>query len=248
MIIEIARFELSRIYRSPGNWLILAVCQFLLALIFYNLLSKYLSDPALFQGRGITDAVIAGYYRSVGLFFLLLVPVITMRAIGEEIKTGAFKLLLSAPITSLQILVGKYLAILCYLTVLLLGVSLVPLSLFIGTDLDYGHIVSCIAGNIVLLVCLVAIGIFFSSLFTQQYLAAVSTFMITIVLWTAHSAAGPDATTVDRIFQSLSMSTHFTRFTEGVLSSASVVFFLAVTSVFLIGGIWRVHSLRSIDW
>ncbi|NNE38652.1 MAG: ABC transporter permease subunit [Gammaproteobacteria bacterium] len=248
MIFDIAKFELTRVFRSPGNWLILALCQFLLALIFYNLLSKYLSQPALFEGRGITDAVIAGYYRSTGLFFILMTPFFTMRMVGEEIKTGAFKLLLSAPISAIQILVGKYFAALGFMACLLFIVSLVPFSLSIGTGLDYGHILTCIAGNLALIFCLVSIGLFFSSIFTQQYLAAIAAFTIIMLLWTAHSGAGPDATTIDLIFHSLSMSNHFTRFTEGVLSSMSITYFSLVTLAFLVAGMWKIHSMRSIDW
>ncbi len=248
MILDIAKFEISRVFRSPGNWLIVAIFQFLLALIFYNLLSKYLSEPALFEGRGITDAVIAGYYRSTGLFFLLMVPLLTMRMIAEDIKTGAFKLLLSAPLNSFQILMGKYFAALGFLVFLLSIVSLVPFSFAIGTGLDYGHIMACIVGNIVLLICLVAIGLFFSSIFTQQYLAVITSFMIIMLLWTAHSAAGSESTSIDRIFYSLSMSNHFTRFTEGILSSISIIYFLLATFFFLAMGVWKIHSMRSIDW
>lgn len=248
MITDIAFFETKRIIKSPGTWLIIAACQFLLALIFYNLLSKYLSDPALFEGRGITDAVIASYYRSAGLVFLLVAPFLTMRLISEEAKNGSIKLLLSAPVKARHIIIGKYLAVTAFMMFLIVFISFIPLSLSVGTSLDYGHLFTCLIGIFSLIVCLAAIGLFFSTIFTQQSLAALSAFFVTMLLWTAHSASGPDASTVDLIFQSISMANHFTRFTEGVLASASIAYFLIVTVIFMLMGIWKINAMRSLDW
>jgi len=248
MISSVLKFECRRMISSSSSWLVIAAVQFLLTLIFYNLLSKYLTDPALFEGRGITDVVIASYYRSAALIFLLIAPLLTMRLISEEINSGSIKLLLSSPISARQIILGKFFAATGFLFFLLTLISLVPLSLSIGTSLDYGHLLACIIGSSLLLISLSSAGLFFSSLFSHQFVSAITSYTAILLLWTAHTAASSEGSNVDRLFQSLSMSNHFTNFTEGVFNSASVSFFLIITLLFLIMGIWKIKMMRTMEW
>jgi ABC-2 type transport system permease protein len=248
MIASVLKFEFRRMISSPSSWVIFAAVQFLLALIFYNLLFKYLTDPALFEGRGITDVVIASYYRSVALIFLLIAPLLTMRLISEEINSGSIKLLLSSPISAHQIILGKFFAATGFLLFLLILISLIPFSLSIGTSLDYGHLLACIVGSSLLLISLCSAGLFFSSLFSHQIVSAITSYAAILLLWTAHTAASSEGSNIDRLFQSLSMSIHFTSFTEGVLNSASVSFFIIITLLFLIMGIWNVKTMRTMEW
>ena len=196
----------------------------------------------------MTDAVIASYYRSAALIFLLITPLLTMRLISEEINSGSIKLLLSSPVSARQIILGKFFAATVFLIFLLILISLIPFSLSIGTSLDYGHLLACIAGTSLLLISLCSSGLFFSSLFSHQTVSAITSYAVILLLWTAHTAASSEGSNIDRLFQSLSMPNHFTNFTEGILDSASVSFFIIITLLFLILGMWKVKTMRTMEW
>ena len=248
MIIDIAVFELRRLLSSPLAWIILAITQLLLALLFYNLLSIYLQQPALFEGQGLTETVIAGYYQRSGIVFVLLIPFITMRLLSEELRSGTIQLLFSSPISVTQLILGKYLATVLFLFCILCLISLIPASLATGTSLDSGHFAACALGLIMLMVTLSAIGLFISGLFRSPSAAAVTTFSILILLWTAHAAGNNSNETLSAVFNYLSLYRHFASFTYGVINTADFFYFFILGLVFVLLSIWRLDSMRTHHW
>ena len=233
---------------SPLAWFLLAVIQFILALIFYNLLSAYLMQPDMFQGSGLTEVVVAGYYQGSGLIFVMLTPFLTMRLISEEVRSGTIKLLLSSPVSSSQIIFGKYLATALFLLLVVTIISLLPVSLAAGTALDYGQLFSGLIGVLLLTSCLTAIGLFISSLFSHTVISAITTFAVLFLLWTIHSAGRTASDTVFHVLNYLSMYTHFSGFTQGVLNSVDLFYFIILIITFLALSIWRIDTMRTLNW
>lgn len=246
MILELSGFELRRMFHSPATWLILAISQLVMALTFYNLLSAYLSQPALFEGRGLTEVVVSGYYQAIALLIVLLTPLLTMRLFSEEFRYGTIRLLLSSPVSLTRLVLGKYLAIVLFMGCLLLLASLVPASLAVGTELDYGHFAAGVTGIMLLICSLTAIGLFVSTLFRYPGVAAVTTFAVLFLFWTVHTAANGQGTY--ELFNYLSMSRHFNRFNQGVFSTEDFSYFIIITVLFISLGIWRLDRLRTQHW
>jgi ABC-2 type transport system permease protein len=184
-ILHIATHELRRLFKSPLAWIMFAVVQFLLAIFFLLILGKFI-DPAaasLFANYGVTEIVVVGLLRIAGIILLLITPFITMHTFSEERQTGSIKLLLSSPISMTELVLGKYLGVICYLFLLLLLIYLMPLSLLMRAELDLLQLLSGFLGLVLLTSSFAAIGLFVSSLTSQSAVAAISTFGVLFVLW-----------------------------------------------------------------
>ena len=248
MIFNIATFEFRRLFFNPLAWIVLAITQLLVALVFYNLLSAYLTQPALFEGQGLTESVVSGFYQSVGVILVLIVPFLTMRLLSEELRSGTMRLLFSSPISVTQIILGKYLGIVLFLFCILILISLIPASLAIGTSLDFGHFIACLLGLVLLMGTLAAIGLFISSLCRYPAVAAISTFALLIMLWTAHAAGNNSSRLLYGIFNYLSISRHYTPFTRGLFNTADLFYFVILCLTCLFLSIWRLDSMRTHHW
>lgn len=118
MIGVIATHELRRLFLSPLAWTLLAVNEALLAWVFIILVNDFQNTrgrlAALEHAPGVTDLVVAPLFRVAAWGLLLLTPLLTMRLFSEEQRTGTLDLLLSAPVSATQIVLGKYPVCWCF--------------------------------------------------------------------------------------------------------------------------------------
>lgn len=246
VIFHIAKHELKRLFKSPLAWIIFAVVQFLLAIFFLLILSQYI-DPAaasLFANYGVTEIVVVGLLQIAGIILLLITPFVTMHTFSEERQTGTIKLLLSSPVSMTELVLGKYMGVSCYLFMLLVLISLMPLSLLMGTELDLLQLLSAFLGLILLVSSFAAIGLFVSSLTSHSAVAAISTFGILFVLWIMNMAGSTGSEHFREILTYLSLLNHYHNLLDGVFNSADVVYYLLVSAVFIILSIWRLDNER----
>lgn len=244
-ILDIARFELRRLLLSPFAWAVLAIVQFVHALLFYLFLSRYLQQPDIYNGRGLGEIVIAGYYQSSGLIMLLVTPFLTMRLISEELRSGTIRLLLSSPVPVSGLVLGKFLGLFLFMAGISIMLSLMPASLIVGTSLDYGLFAAAMLGQTLLFAGFTATGLFVSSLFRQPVIAAVCTLALLLILWTSHLAGNGNEGSGVSVATYLSAMLHYNNFTEGIFSTVDLVYFLLLISALLLLGIWRIDSLRT---
>jgi ABC-2 type transport system permease protein len=245
-ILHIATHELRRLFKSPLAWIMFAVVQFLLAIFFLLILGKFI-DPAaasLFANYGVTEIVVVGLLRIAGIILLLITPFITMHTFSEERQTGSIKLLLSSPISMTELVLGKYLGVICYLFLLLLLIYLMPLSLLMRAELDLLQLLSGFLGLVLLTSSFAAIGLFVSSLTSQSAVAAISTFGVLFVLWIMNMAGNTGSELFREILIYTSLLNHYHNLLDGVFNSADVTYYLLVTGVFIILSIWRLDNER----
>ncbi len=245
-IFHIATHELRRLFKSPLAWIIFAVVQFLLAIFFLLILSQFM-DPAaasLFANYGVTEIVVVGLLQIAGIILLLITPFVTMDTFSEERQSGCIKLLLSSPISVTELVLGKYLGVICYLFLLLSLIALMPLSLLMGTELDLLQLLSGIIGLILLASSFAAIGLFVSSLTSQPAVAAISTFGILFVLWIMNMAGSTGSELFREILTYSSLLNHYHNLLDGIFNSADVIYYLLVSTVFIVLSIWRLDSER----
>lgn len=245
-IFHIATHELRRLFKSPLAWIIFAVVQFLLAIFFLLILSQFI-DPAaasLFANHGATEIVVVGLLQIAGIILLLITPFITMHTFSEERRTGTIIFLLSSPVSMTELVLGKYIGVICYLFLLLVLISLMPLSLLMGTELDLLQLLSAFLGLVLLVSSFAAIGLFMSSLTSQSAVAAISTFGILFVLWIMNMAGNTGSEYFREILTYLSLLNHYHNLLDGVFNSADIAYYLLVSIVFIILSIWRLDNER----
>ncbi|HHC74501.1 MAG TPA: ABC transporter permease [Thiothrix sp.] len=237
-ILTIAGTEFSRFFRSPLAWSLLAIMQFIFALVFFSNVDEYRLQiqPAIVgmeNAPGVTDVVVAGLYLWIAVVMMGVMPILTMRLFAEERMNHTLPLLLSAPISSTEIVLGKYFGILAVVLLMVALFSLMPLSLAWGTALDWGVFASAVLGLSLLLASFAAAGLFLSSLTRQPIIAAISSFGLLIFLVILY-ILGNAKTTESVVFIHLSHFSHFLAFLQGIVESSAVAYYLLFISGFLI--------------
>ena len=237
MILTIAKREISTLFLSPLAWIILAVVQVLLGYMFLAQIDNFfLLQPQLLQLEnvpGVTDIVIAPLFSLAAIILLMIMPLITMRSIAEEKRNKTLTLLISSPISMTEIVLGKFLGLFFFVFILVSLLMLMPLSLFIGTAIDVGKLLSIYISMLLLLSSFAAIGLYLSSLTENQTIAAVGTFGALLMLWLI-DWIGEALPNNQSVVSYLSPLQHHQSMLEGLFDTADVVYYLIFITVFLV--------------
>ena len=242
-IILIAGNELRRFFKSTLAWIILAIIQFLVAIFFYMPLVMYLQPAS--TASGLTDAVVSTMYGFAAYIILIMSPLLTMRLISEERQLGTIRLLFSSPISITEIVLGKFLGITIFYLLILLMITLMPLSLLFGTQLDLGQIASSLVGLFLLMTSVASIGLFLSSLTSSPAMAAISTFGTILFLLIIKIGGTNSSSEVALVFSYLSIDKHYNNFLSGLFNSVDIFYYIILTVFFIILCIWRLDAERT---
>lgn len=243
VISAIAGNELRRLFVSPLAWVTLAVVQLLLAIFFFLFLYQFMTLPGISQ-QGATAFIGAGVLQLGGVILLLVTPFLTMRLFSEEYRSGSLNLLLSSPVSLSELVLGKYLGLIAYLLIMLALIALMPLSLALGTTLDYGQLGAGLLGLALLMGAFAAIGMFVSSLTAQPAAAAIGAFAIIFILWVLNLAAGSASERTAEVLSYLSLLKHYDPLLKGVFNSTDVIYYLLLIITFVLLTIWRLDGQR----
>ncbi len=243
MIRLLAFNELRRLFLSPLAWVVLAVVQLILGYLFLVQVDTYLQyQPQLVllpDAPGVTEVVVSPLLSNAAIVMLLIAPLITMRLISEEKRAQTLTLLFSAPVSMTEIILGKYLGVMGFFTLMLLITALMPLSLLLGGGLDFGMAASGFLGLFLLLGSFSALGLYMSTLTAQPVIAAISTFGALLLLWVL-DWAGETGT----LFAYLSLLNHYDPLLKGVFDTADVAYYLLFILTFVVLSVRRLDADR----
>lgn len=189
--------------------------------------STYLASTAY------TDTSIKGFLQAAQYLTLLFAAVLTMRLIAEERKLGTWELLLTVPVRDVDIILGKFLSGLAVLASMFALTAYYPILLAILGDPDLGPILTSYLGLFLLGSASVAVGIFSSSLTSNQLVSAVVSGGILFALWFLGSLADFAPGPLGELLAYVSLSSHFPDFMRGVVDTRAVIYYLSVTAIFL---------------
>ena len=244
MIRLLALRELRSLFSMPSTWFALAVLQFIFAWFFLARLDAFLEvQPQLAQlanPPGVTITIAAPLFNTAALLLMMLAPMFTMRLIAEERRNQTFTLLLSAPLSSRHIVLGKFFGLLIFLAALMTGVPLMLYTLMFGTALDHGLLLSNMLGLLLLTASFVAVGLYVSALTTQPVIAAIGALAVLVGLWLADIGAASE----DSPWHLISPLNHFQNFNAGLLDSGDAAFFVLFSMFFLLLAMRRIHNNR----
>lgn len=220
--------EIASFFSSPIGYLVIGV--FLV-----------INGLFLWVFRGDFNIFDAGF-ASLDAFFLLapwvllfLVPAVTMKSFSEEKKMGTLELLVTKPISLQNIVLGKYIGVL-----LLILIAIIPTFLYIITisqlgnppgNWDIGSTIGSYVGLLFLILAYTAIGIFASTLSSNQIVAFISAILLCFIFYYAFDAL---AVLINNYtIASFGMKAHFDSVARGVLDTRDIIYFLSVTGFFL---------------
>ena len=243
-MLAIFRRELTSLFTSPLAWITLALAQGLLAYVFLRLLQAFARTQGQLQGLpgapGLSRLVAMPLFETCAFMLMVIVPMFTMRLFAEERRARTLALLLSAPVSSTAIVLGKYLGAIAFCLILISMTVAMPLALTLGTALDYGQLFAGALGLTLIAALFSAIGLFMSTLTTQPTMAAIGAFGTTLLLWILDWGA-------DRagLFAYLSVLQHFRALLRGLIDTQDVAYFLILTFACLYLAVRRINALKS---
>jgi ABC-2 type transport system permease protein len=232
--IVIARRELSSYFYSPIAYV--AMFAFLLAAggLFWD------------DFKPGQPAAMRTIFEWMVWLLVVIIPLLCMGLLAQEWASGTIETMMTAPVGEADVVLGKFFGSLGFFIVLLIPTIIYVLMLRIYGHPDLGPIFSGYLGILLVGSLFIAVGLFCSSLTRSQVVAAVATaailFLITIVPWWASSKAALN--TFWRGVVNQGVFTRYTDFSKGVISTASVVFFIATTIVFLFVTVKVLESRR----
>lgn len=234
MISVLAARELRTFFLSPLAWLVLAVLQFILAWLFLNQIDAYLVVQPQFaqftNPPGVTETIAAPLFGSAAVVLLMTTPILGMRLIAGERHEHTLPLLLSAPISMTQLVLGKFCALATFLILIVILPTVMALSLRLGGSLDVGMLLANLLGLILLAKSFAALGGYASSLANRPASAAFAALGLLIGLWVI-GAAAPEGS---QLLPLLSPLHHFEAINRGLIAVEDIVFFALFIATFLL--------------
>ncbi len=191
------------------------------------------------------ETSIRGFSSIGSILLLLLASVLTMRLLAEERKMGTLELLLTAPVRDSEVIVGKFLGSLGILIVMLAFTFYYPILLMLFGDPDMGPIATGYLGLFLLGGASLAVGLFASSLTSNQIVAAVVTGGILFTLWFVGTAASFLPKALGAVIGYFSLAFYFPDFTSGIIDTRGIIYYLSITVLFLF---LAVRSLENSRW
>ena len=240
--------EFRRFFRTPMPWVLLAVVQLILAYLFLAQTEDYISNiqPQIIASQaayGVTDIVLTRIFTFAGILMLAIMPLLTMRSFAEERQNHTLTLLRAAPVSATQIVLGKFLALELFILCLIALISLMPLSLILGTSLDIGQLMSALLGLFLLLSSFAAAGLFLSSLTKHAMMAALAGFGFLLILALLHFA-GTRTDRPSELLVYLSHFSHYLSFVNGIIDSRDVLYYLLFITTFLALSVRKLDNER----
>lgn len=237
----IAGKDLRNFFLSPLFYVVGGVCSVIWWVFFALGLRNFITQSAMqmFQNRGgegglpLHFAVVYGFVSMVNLIMILAVSAVTMRLFTEEKRNRTFDLLLTAPVTSTEIVVGKLIAGVLTIWALVAIASIYPLSLFAYGSIDWGPMLSSLIGLLLLCAGYVSVGMFASSLTSSAVVAIILALIMEMSLWFVGAVAeGASDPTSRSVIEHLSVGEHFSDFMKGNPSLAGFVYFASLIFLF----------------
>ena len=235
-IVTIAVKELKSYFASPVGWVLLGFWSLLYGYFFVAILSFFVRQSLQMnqfgmqgpQSMNVNQQLIRPLVaQNLPILVLFLLPAVTMRTYSEEKRSGTIELLLTSPLTDLQIILGKFLGAMAFYAALL-AVTLIH----VGILFAYGHpewkpILTVYLGLLLLGGCFLSLGLLISSLTKNQIVAGMVTFAVFLLLWIITWIGSFSGPTVDQLTQYLSIIDHLDDFSKGVLDTKHLIYYLS---------------------
>jgi len=235
LTLAIAKRELAALFVSPTAYLVIGIFAFVTSAFFM---------AAFAPGR---PAEMRDVYTVVVWLLVFLAPAVSMRTVSEELSTGTIELLMTAPVSDAQIVLGKWLGAMGFYAAMLSPLLLQIGVLAFTASPDYGPILTGLLGLILIGGLYLAIGVFVSTLTDSQLVAFLITTLITglLAIGVYFVATIPTLPEWARdTLGHLNITDHFSAFAKGLIDASNLVYFLSATALFLFLGVKLLESRR----
>lgn len=255
--IAIARRELLSLFVSPIAYIVVGVFTLVSGIYFTLIVQHFMNmtrqyewyaqmsrNPEMLSSINLNQMLISPLLGYILIILLFCMPALTMRMISEEKNQGTFELLLTSPITTPQIVLGKFMAIVCFFLIMLSTHVLFLGIIYKLGNPEWGPVFSGYLGLFLIGVAFASIGLFASSLTKNQIVAFfVAIFILLFFLmvgWAGNTASG----NIGIFLKKLSLLEHFENFSKGIITVSDLTFYVTISVFFVLGSCVSLESLR----
>jgi ABC-2 type transport system permease protein len=231
-ILAIAGKELRSYFASPIAYIIIGLFALLFGWFFYVYLHVFVeqSQRMAMMGGGnvnVNEQMIRGVLQNAAVIILFVMPMITMRTYSEEKRSGTIELLLTSPLTDVEIITGKFLGAMGLFCAMLL-VTMLDIAILFGLgNPEWRPIAAGYLGLLLMGGCFISVGLLISSLTKNQIVAGFMTFAVFLMLWVINWLADSAGPTGQAVLSFLSITDHFDDFTKGIIDTKHLAYYVS---------------------
>jgi len=245
MMLIIARKELRSLFATPMGWLILGIFQAIVGTYYSLSFNQYFeimhSAQWQVQRIGMTQFMAEGVFGVAAILMLLVVPLVSMKLVSEERKNQTLVLLMSAPLSISELILGKLLGMVLFLSLLIISMVGMIAMLLPWTEIDLPYLLTHAFGLWLLMVASSALGLYISCLTAQPLLAAFGSMSALSVCMLLDKFFSDDH---QALFHALSLMQHYRQLSLGMLNSRDILFFMLFALLFVMLAIHRLEADR----
>ena len=239
-VLAVAGKELRAYFHSPIAYLVMTVWTALCGFVFYVMTGNLVAQTFRMQMMGqqgmppvsLNEFIIRNMLQGILMVVLLfLLPLITMRLYAEEKRSGTIELLVTSPLTDMEIILGKFLGALALYAVLIAIAFLYIGVLFIYGNPNAKPLIANALGLLLYGGALLALGMWFSTFTRNQIIAGVVSMVVFLVLWILDWTQSFSTGKVAAVVTYMSLSTHLDNFAKGVVDLTDVVYFVSLVAL-----------------
>jgi ABC-2 type transport system permease protein len=222
-IINIFRKEFRTYFVSPIAYIVISIFLLVTGWFFFTTFFLY------------NQADLRSFFALLPLIFSFVVPAITMRLFSEELNMGSYEILLTLPVTYRDVILGKFLASVAFISAMLVPTLAYPITVsFIG-QIDWGPVAGGYIGAVMLGAAFSAVGLFASSMTRNQIIAFIVGLAICFALTLVDKMLFFLPQSLLGIFEYLGADFHFQNISKGIIDSRDILYFLSISVVGLYG-------------
>ena len=232
-VLAIAEKELRSYFASPIAYIMIGLFSLLFGWFFYVFLMAFVQQSEQMMqfggggGANVNQMMIRGLFQNTAVIILFVMPMITMRTYSEEKRSGTIELLLTSPVTDLQIILGKFIGALGLYVAMLVVTMVYMVILFRIGNPEWRPIVAGYLGLLLMGGCFLSAGLFISSLTKNQIVAGFLTFATFLMLWIINWLGESSGPTTRDLLNYLSITEHFEDFSRGIIDTKHVLYYLS---------------------
>ncbi|MBN1425211.1 ABC transporter permease subunit [Candidatus Fermentibacteria bacterium] len=237
-MLTIAGKELKTYFVSPMAYVVSTVYLLIGGFFFYTMLSYFSRLSLQFMQYGyqedqldINEMVVRPLYLNLSLVMLMVIPMITMRLLAEERRSGTAELLFTSPVRPWHVVGGKFLGAAGLIGLLTALTCIYPLVLALVGEIDPGPTAAAAVGLFLTGAGFVAWGVLASAASENQIVAAVTSFGFLLLLWVISWAAAITDGALASVLDYLSVMSHYEELAKGVVDTSHLVFFASLVFV-----------------
>jgi len=221
-VLLLTRREISAYFVSPIAYVAIA--------LFLVVTGAFFVGPGFGSLRPGQPAEMQRLFSVMTFMLVLILPVLTMRSMAEERASGTIEVLLTAPVTDIQVVIAKFLGCWLFYLAFLAPTLVYALVLAVAGNPDFGPIASGYVGLALLGAMYVSVGVLASAMTRNQIIAAILAFFPLLSLWVLGPIAGALPPPWRTILRQVSTLGHYEDFSLGVVDLVHVIYFLALTA------------------